>query len=108
MLHARLNVHRLHLDGAELPLRHATLVAVARAESRDVDWEVVADRVHDGSIEMGRHHLDMLCITGADPEGHLVLGEFDGHAVVVRVVDRTVVFRGDGPLAGLTADHLLG
>ncbi|MFZ4516846.1 MAG: hypothetical protein ACOYOP_00535 [Microthrixaceae bacterium] len=108
MLHARLNVHRLHLDGAEVPLRHATLVAVARAESRDLDWEVVADRVHDEPIEMGRRLLDMLCITGADTEGHLVLGEFVGEAVVVRVVDRTAVFRGDGPLSGLDADHLLG
>jgi hypothetical protein len=50
----------------------------------------------------------MLCITGANDRGQLVLGEFAGEAVVVRVVDRTVVLRGDGPLAGLGAEHLRG
>ena len=130
MQHARLVIHRLHIDGVEMPVRLATLVAVRRHDdtvaadgpvstvddggddraeaegARDdgIDWEVVADGVHDMAHELGRRHVEMLCITGADAEGHLILGELSGDAIMVRFVDRTVVLRGDGPLAGLTPD----
>ena len=113
MQHARLVVHRLHFDGQELPVRLATLVAVRRDESAagdggGVDWEVVADGVEPYGGELGRYHVEMLCIVGADPEGHLILGELEGDAVVVRFVERTVVLRGDGPLTGLTPDMFEG
>jgi hypothetical protein len=106
--HARLVIHRLHLDGVEVPLRFGTLVAVDRSDdgtgigSDDLDWEVVAEAVDEYSGELRRHHVELLCITGANAEGHLVLGEFVGDAFVVRFVDRAVVLRGDGPLTGLT------
>lgn len=94
-------------------MRLATLVAVRRDElaasdADGVDWEVVADGIEPYGGELGRCHVEMLCITGADPEGHLILGELDGDAVVVRFVERTVVLRGDGPLTGLTAEMLEG
>ena len=108
VLHARLVVHRLEVDGVDVPVRFATVVAVARAETEQVDWEVVADCVAPVGNDLGRCRVEMLCITGADPEGHLVLGELSGDAIVVRFVDRTLVLRGDGPLAGLTIDQLQG
>ncbi|UDY36907.1 hypothetical protein [Dermatobacter hominis] len=109
MQHARLVIHRLHLDGVELPLRFGTLVAVARTDDDGpatdrIDWEIVADGVEQYRGELQRHHVELLCITGADDEGHLVLGELEGDAIVVRFVERTVVLRGDGPLTGLTPE----
>lgn len=115
--HARLVIHRMHLDGVEVPIRFATLVAVARNglgdgadgptetadfASAEIDWEVVADGVDEYAGELHRHHVELLCITRVDEDGHLVLGELSGDAVVVRFVERTVVLRGDGPLSGLT------
>jgi hypothetical protein len=108
VLHAHLVVHRLHVDGAEIDLRHATLVAVARAETARIDWEVVADAVAATPLDLGHHELEMLCITGADADGHLVLAELSGTAVLVRAVERTFVLRGDGDLAGLSLDLLGG
>lgn len=121
MRHARLVIHRLHLDGIEMPIRFGTVVAVARDDGREpltpgapadgldrfdgldhVDWEVVADGVSDYEGNMERHHVEVLCITGANDEGRLLLGDLSGDAVVVRYVERTVVLRGDGPLQGLT------
>ena len=109
MQHARLVIHRLHLDGAEVPVRFGTLVAVSRVDEDGpatdlIDWEVVADGVEEYAGELQRHHVELLCITGADADGHLILGEFEGDAVVVRFVERTVVLRGDGPLLGLTPE----
>jgi hypothetical protein len=108
VLHTRLVVHRLELDGAEVALRHGTLVAVARAETHRTDWEVVADCVQESTLGLGRVAVEMLCITGARDDGDLLLGVFTGEAVVVRVVDRTIVLRGDGPLEGLGIDQLQG
>ena len=111
MRHARLVIHRLHLDGTELPIRFGTVVAVARDDAHPpttanagVYWEVVADGMDDYEGAMQRHHVEALCIIGANDDGHLVLGELSGDAVVVRYVERTVVLRGDGPLLGLSQD----
>lgn len=108
MLHTRLVVHRLDVDGVELRLRFATLVAVARAESSQIDWEVVADAVELPDVRHGRHRLDLVCITGAAADGTIETSELEGEAVVVRIVDRTVVLRGDGPLSGLSLSELRG
>ena len=108
VLHTRLVIHRLDLDGADVAVRFATLVAVARAETDQIDWEVVADCVRPVEQELGRCAVEMLCITGATQDGDLTLGEFSGDAVVVRFMDRTLVLRGDGPLAGLSLDQMGG
>ena len=108
VFHTRLVIHRLDVDGVDLPLRFATVVAVARAETEQVDWEVVAECIDPVGTELGRCHVEMLCITGADDEGHLILGEFSGDAVVVRFMERTLVLRGDGPLSGLSIDLMQG
>ena len=109
MQHARLVIHRLELDGIEVPLRFGTLVAVARTDADGpatdrIDWEVVADGLDEYGGQLQRHHVELLCITGVDADGHLVLGELEGDAIVVRFVERTVVLRGDGPLTGLTPE----
>lgn len=108
MLHTRLVVHRLDIDGVELRLRFATIVAVARAESAQIDWEVVADGVEVPEVSHGRHRLDMVCISGASEDGTLEMSDISGEAVLVRIVDRTVVLRGDGPLSGLSVSELRG
>jgi hypothetical protein len=111
--HVRLVIHRLFLDGTELPLRFGTPVAVVRADADGpatdrIDWEIVADGVEQYAGDLQRHHVELLCITGADDEGRLLLGELEGDAIVVRYVERTVVLRGDGPLTGLTPEMLQG
>lgn len=100
----------MHLDGTEVPLRFGTLVVVSRdgiepdssGEAAAVDWEVVADGLDDYAGELKRHRVELLCITHANEDGQLVLGELSGDAVVVRFVERTVVLRGDGPLSGFS------
>lgn len=112
VLHARLVIHRLEVDGVDLPVRFATVVAVARAEAGaengSVDWEVVAECAQPVESELDRCRVEMLCITGADDDGHLVLGELSGDAVVVRFMERTLVLRGDGPLTGLSTEQMQG
>jgi len=101
MRHARLVVHRLVVEGVEVAVRFATLVVVARDGTERPDWEVVAESTSEVSFDMRRHRLVMTAITGADDEGGVELSELAGDAAVVRFVDNTVVFRGDGPLDGL-------
>lgn len=84
-----------------MPVRLATLVVVDRGAAT-VDWEVVAEGLEDFTGELGRVGVEMLCITGANDAGQLLLDELSGDAVVVRFVGPTVVLRGDGPLHGLT------
>ena len=108
VLHARLVIHRLLIDGGEVPVKFATVVAVARAESGQTDWEVVAECMAEVSSELGRCRLDMVCITGAAEDGALQFSDLSGEAVVVRFVDRTIVLRGDGPLDGLSIDQMQG
>lgn len=102
--HVRLVIHRLRLDDVEVGVRFATLVAADRGgdgSPDDLDWEVVADLLPGFDGTLGGTEVEMLCIVGADPDGHLVLGELAGHAIVVRVTDRMLVLRGDGALHGL-------
>jgi hypothetical protein len=108
VLHARLVIHQLVIDGREVPVKFATVVAVARAESEQTDWEVVAECMAEVSSGLGRCRLDMVCITGATEDGALEFSDLSGEAVVVRFVDRTIVLRGDGPLDGLSIDQLQG
>ncbi|HMV73097.1 MAG TPA: hypothetical protein PKB00_00860 [Microthrixaceae bacterium] len=100
-------IHRLHLDDVEMPVRLATLVVVDRGAAT-VDWEVVAEGLADFTGELGRIRVEMLCITGANESGQLLLGELCGEAIVVRFVGATVVLRGDGPLHGLSDAVLEG
>ena len=108
MLHTRLVVHRLSIDDVDIDLRFATLVAALRAESAQLDWEVVADATAALDVLPGRHRLVMVCVTGADDDGALQFADMEGDAILVRVVERSAVLRGDGPLTGLSLDLLTG
>ena len=95
--HCRLVIHRLLVDGTECVVRFGTLV-VAERDDGELDWEVVADSTEAVVIDMGRHDLELLVISGADSEGEVEFSQLMGRAVLVRFVDSTVVFRGDSQL----------
>ena len=82
----------------------ATIVIVRREESADLDWEVVADSTAPVTLDLHRAELTMTAITGVDTSvdenGRLATASMSGPATVVRFVDSSVVFRGDGPLDG--------
>lgn len=107
MRHARLVIHRLQVEDEVVPVRFSTLVVVAQDASDGVDWEVVAESTAPVVFDMRRHHLQMVAVTGADGSGALEFGSVAGDAVVVRFVDNTVVFRGDGDLEGFDQSWLL-
>lgn len=104
MLHARFIIERLAVDGTDLPLRHGGLVVAARAESPQLDWEVVSRTLGPAALARGRHHLSMRCLDG-DPESRRIL---EGPAFLVRRVGDTLVFRGTGTLEGVDVAELSG
>ncbi len=108
MLHRRYLIHRLDVSGQSVPLRHGDLVVAARAESGQLDWEVVANAMSDTTVARRTHELRMDCVTGADDDGAPVVEQLSGPAFLVRNVDRALVFRGDGPLDGVDVSSLHG
>src|SRR5690606_9399403 len=50
MLHARLHVAQLEVGGEPIELRYGDLVVVARAESGQLDWEVVVHTVSEPTL----------------------------------------------------------
>ena len=91
------------VDDVEIPVRLASVVVVQRDESTQLDWEVVAESTEPIGLELHRAHLHMTVITGADADAVLAFADLDGPAAVVRFVETTVVFRGDGDLEGFDA-----
>jgi hypothetical protein len=108
MLHARLHLAQLDADGVPMPLRHADLVVVARAETAALDWEVVAHTIDPHVVAPGHHDLSMSCLHGVDDDGSLRVIDLAGSAFLVRSVDNAVVFRGSGPLDGFDLELLVG
>lgn len=100
MLHSRLLLHRLVVDGTEVPVSLATLVVVDREGADRSDWEIVANTTGTWPPELGRNHLEMTAISGADDNGVPELSELSGQAIVARHVEHVVVWRGDGELDG--------
>ena len=123
MLHASLVVDRLVVGGRELAVDHATVVVVARAESAELDWEVVAHTSQVEPLARGPRQLRLSSVgTEAgevDARGEasdldevrlvrLVARDLQGPAFLVRAVERAVVFRGTGPLDGFDLGRLRG
>lgn len=105
--HAKLILHRLRVDGTDTDVSLGTLVAVSREGRADLDWEVVAQTVGASEPQLGSVDLSLVVVSGADDAGAPELTELSGRAVVVRYVDSTVVWRGDGPLTGFEDAWLL-
>ena len=106
MRHARLIIHRLEVDHDEVTVSLATLMAVRREATTDLDWEVVAKTVGATEPQLTSNDLRLVVVSGADESGAPVLSELAGPAVVVRYVDDTVVWRGDGALCGFEESWL--
>ena len=108
MLHATFTLARLAIGDRELPLVHADVVVVARAESSQLDWEIVARTVAVQAVAPTTHHLRLRAITGADALGALEMTDLDGSAFLVRAVEDSLVFRGTGTLGGIDIGDLRG
>ena len=108
MLHRRYLIRRLGVGGRTIPLRHGDLVVAARAESGQLDWEVVAYAMSDTVVARRTHELGMECVIGTAEDGAPMVGQLTGTAFLVRNVQRALVFRGDGPLTGVDVSSLFG
>jgi len=108
MLHARFVIAGIAIGGEPTGIRHGGLVVVARAESAQMDWEVVIHTLDEPSVAIGTHQLDLDCVTGADVDGMVEIDRFTGPAVLVRTAGDAVVFRGTGPIDGIEIGMLRG
>jgi hypothetical protein len=108
MLHRRYVIHRLEVGGRSIPLRHGDVVVAARAESGQLDWEVVAHALSHTTVPRQTHVLVMECLRVGTDDAELTVEHLSGTAFLVRNVDRALVFRGDGPLDGVDLSSLLG
>lgn len=108
MLHATFTLARLAIGDRELPLVHADVVVVARAESSQLDWEIVARTVAVEDVAPTTHDLRLRAITGTDALGALEMTDLSGTAFLVRAVEESLVFRGAGALGGFDIGDLRG
>lgn len=99
-------MHVLHVDGTEVPVSLATLVVAERPGSAQLDWELVANTLGGWEAGLGTNALELAVITGADDRGTPLLAQLGGTAIVARFVEGTVVWRGDGELAGFDTTWL--
>lgn len=83
----------MRVDGVDLRLRYADVVAVHR-EGGELDWEVVAYGLDTSQkLEPGPYRVDADVLNGST---------VGGDAILVRSVDGVQVFRGVGDLDGLS------
>ena len=104
MRHVQQIIATIALGPRPLPLRHGTLQIVERDDH--LDWEVVLHTIEVEPVASAVHPLSIEVITGADDNGRLTVGNYAGAAIVVRTVDNTIVFRGEGTLVGFDPSHL--
>jgi len=113
VLHTSLLVERLTLGDRDLPLDHASVVVVARAESTELDWEVVAHTREPEPVARGTHGVGLRCVIAVAEEENptdlrLEAVDLRGPAFLVRSIERTLVLRGTGPLDGFDLGLLRG
>ena len=104
MRHVQQIIATIALGPRPLPLRHGTVQIVERDDH--IDWEIVLHTIEAEPIARAVHPLSLEVITGADDEGRLTISAYAGDAILVRTVDNTIVFRGEGTLAGFDPAHL--
>ena len=101
MQHVSFTLASLEVSGFGVPLQVGDLVVVRHEGSPELDWELVATTLPIEAYALEPHQLTMV----VDDDRRLLRGD----AVVVRSDDRRHVFRGIGPLEGLTeTDGLVG
>lgn len=96
MRHANFTLAQVHVDDVELPLMTADLLAVRRAETEALDWELVATTLPVSPLPQAPCRLVMAVLD----DGRVLRGD----ALIVRSDDRRHVFRGAGDLVGLLPD----
>jgi hypothetical protein len=93
----RADVTLLSIGGSVFPLVHGSLMRV-RTETRD-DWELIAQGTHAFPIDPGGYELEIVVLAiDADAPTEIRQNRLIGEGVMVRIVDSTIVFRGNGPL----------
>lgn len=92
-------IERLTVSGRDLPLVYGTVMVVDR--DGHLDWEVVVQTRDEEPVARTHHDLELRVLAGVDTSGQVVTTCLSGRAFFVRAVERVVVFRGDGPLAGI-------
>lgn len=97
MRHRRFDVAALRLDGDDVRLRYADLVVADPDGTDELQWECIAVPVTFARLSVGAYAVAVDTLEGRT---------LHGDAILVRSVNGTHVFRGAGPLAGLTADEL--
>ena len=94
MQHARFTLATLEVSDTGVPLLVGDLVVVRHDGTDDLDWELVATTLPVDPYPLEPHRLAMELLG----DGRILRGD----AVVVRSQEQSHVFRGVGPLDGLT------
>ena len=97
MRHVRFDVHRLALDGEDLPLAYGDVLVADQDGNTDLEWELQVVLLADRTIERAPCALSLRLLDGR---------QVDGDAFLVRSQERMHVFRGTGPLTGVTREEL--
>lgn len=97
MRHARFDVHRLAVDGEDLPLAYGDVLVADQDGNDDLEWEVQVVLLADRAIEQAPYAVALRLLDGR---------EVAGDAFLVRSNERMHVFRGAGPLIGVDPAEL--
>lgn len=93
MRHVRFDVATLVVEGIPVGLKAAYLLVAEQDGIDELQWECLAYSLEAKAIPQNTYAVDITTLDGRD---------LAGRAVVVRSIDGAHVFRGDGPLAGIT------
>ena len=97
MRHVRFDVATLTIEGIPVVLKAAYLLVAEQEGIDELQWECLVYSLDAKEIPPNTYAVDITTLDGRD---------FAGRAVVVRSIDGAHVLRGDGPLAGISADDL--
>jgi hypothetical protein len=98
MRHRQFYIRSLRVSGRAAPEVGGDLLVASRAETPDLDWELVYRSSHRWPLDQAPYDLEM-----EGPEGR-----FEGPAILVRSDGRSHVFRGVGALDGFRPELLHG
>lgn len=96
MRHKRFGIDGLVISGRDVSLRYCDLLVAVNDGTDDLDWECLASTNDEVRLVQGAHPLELRSAGR----------EFSGEAILVRSDGVAHVFRGIGPLAGVTDDEL--